>query len=193
MSADVSFQELMTKVRAGDDAAETLVFRRYVRRLVGLAGHQFDARLRERIDVEDVVLSACKSFFLRCRRDAFEVADWDEIWSILAMITLRKVSTRLERERSLRRDMSRELVGSDANRLMSLIPDRSPTPEEAAIFSETVEQLFGATEAGDRPIVEQILMGYNSEEIAGRCDCSLRTVGRVRQRARRRLLRRLET
>jgi DNA-directed RNA polymerase specialized sigma24 family protein len=34
-------------------------------------------------------------------------------------------------------------------------------------------------------------MGYTAEEIAEQCDCSVRTVGRVRQRARQRLLRQL--
>ena len=48
---------------------------------MGLAAQQFDGWMRDRIDVEDAVLSACKSFFLRCRQDAFDVADWDELWA----------------------------------------------------------------------------------------------------------------
>jgi DNA-directed RNA polymerase specialized sigma24 family protein len=191
MAADPSFEELMARVRAGDDAAETLVFRRYARRLVGLAARQFDGWMRDRIDVEDAVLSACKSFFLRCRRDAFELADWDELWSILAMITLRKCSHRREHARAARRDIARELRGPEAADLDALVLDRGPTPEEAAMLSEMVEQLFSSTEPVDRPIVEQILMGYTAEEVADRCDCSVRTVGRVRQRARQRLLRQL--
>ena len=75
--------------------------------------------------------------------------------------------------------------------LDDLVLDRSPTPDEAAMLSELVEQLFRSTESIDRPIVEQLLMGYTAEEVAERCDCSVRTVGRVRQRARQRLLRQL--
>lgn len=191
MAADSSFEELMARVRAGDDAAETVVFRRYAHRLVGLAARQFDGWMRHRIDVEDAVLSACKSFFLRCRQDAFDVADWDELWALLAMITLRKCSHRREHARAARRDVAREQRGPEVEDLQVLIPDRNPTPEEAAMLSETVEQLVGSTEPVDRPIVEQILLGYTAEEIADRCDCSVRTVGRVRQRARQRLLRQL--
>jgi RNA polymerase sigma factor (sigma-70 family) len=190
MAADEAFAELMARVRAGDDAAETLVFRRYARRLVGLAARQFDGWLRDRVDVEDAVLSACKSFFLRCRQDAFDVADWDELWSLLAMITLRKCSKRREQARAARRDVARERPGSSSD-LEGLIPDRGPTPEEAAMLSEMVEQLFRSTEPVDRSIVEQILMGYTAEEIAERCECSVRTVGRVRHRAKQRLLRHL--
>ena len=39
----------------------------------------------------------------------------------------------------------------------------------------------------DRPIVEQILMGYTAQEVAVQLGCSERTVRRVRQRAQRRL------
>jgi DNA-directed RNA polymerase specialized sigma24 family protein len=191
MTADMSFDEVIARVRAGDDAAETLVFRRYARRLLGLAARQFDGWTRERIDVEDAVLSACKSFFLRCRQDAFDVAGWDELWAILAMITLRKCRTRHEHARAARRDVARERSGAEVGGLEDPFPDRGPSPEEAAMLSELVEQLFTATEPVDRPVVELILAGYTAEEVAGRCDCSVRTVGRVRQRAKQRLLRQL--
>ncbi len=65
MSNGGSFDELMVRLKSGDEAAETLVFRRYVRRVIALASQQFEAELRERADVEGIVQSACKSFFLR--------------------------------------------------------------------------------------------------------------------------------
>jgi DNA-directed RNA polymerase specialized sigma24 family protein len=162
------------------------VFRRYARRLVGLAARRFDGQMRERIDVEDAVLSACKSFFLRCRQDAFDLANWDELWSILAMITLRKCGHRFEHARAARRDVAHERRGPDEE-VEGLALDRGPTSEEAAMLAEVVERLFAATEPIDRPVVELILTGYTAEEVAARCDCSVRTVGRVRQRARQRL------
>ena len=100
MGSDTGFDELMRRVRAGDDAAETEVFRRYLHRLVALAARQFDATMRERADVENVVLSAYKSFFLRNGRGEFQLNDWSELWSVLAMITVRKCAKRL---RHLRR------------------------------------------------------------------------------------------
>jgi RNA polymerase sigma-70 factor (ECF subfamily) len=190
---DDDFDEVMARLRAGDDAAETLVFRRYAGRLVALAARQFDARMRDRADVENVVLSAYRSFFGRQARGEFDLADWQGLWSLLAVITLRKCSKRRRHLRAARRDARREWPGPATEDLARLIPDRDPTPEEAVMLSEMVEQLVGATEPGDRPIVEQILMGYTAEEVAERCDCSVRTVGRVRQRARQRLLRQLSS
>ncbi len=184
MAAETTFEALMAGVRAGDDAAETLVFRRYAGRLASMAAQQFDGPMRDRIDLDDAVNSACKSFFLRCRRDAIEVANWEALWALLMVITLRKCRTRCEYVRAARRDVGRERSESGVGDLAGLIPDRSPTPEEAVMASEMVERLFGLTEPDDRPVVELLLMGYTVEEVAHRCDCSMRTVGRVRRRAK---------
>ncbi len=187
MGSDATFAEVMRRVRAGDGAAETALFQQYVRRLIALAARQFDASLRDRADVELVVLSACKSFFLRNRRGEFQVDDWDELWSVLAMITLRKCTKRLRHLRAARRDAGREVAWPDGDDDPSYLLDRNPTPVEAAILTDTVATLFQAMTPDDRPIVEQILLGYTAQEVAAQLGCSERTVRRVRQRAQRRL------
>jgi RNA polymerase sigma factor (sigma-70 family) len=189
MSRDDQFEDLMARIRAGDDAAETVVFRRYVGRLIALAAQQFDEWMRDRVDVEDVVVSAYKSFFLRNRRGDFDLGGWDELWALLAIITLRKCRNRHKFMRAHRRDAARERPWPKADDRAALLSDRAPTPVEAAIFAETVEQLFKGTSEHDRPVVEQILAGYTAEEVAQRLDCSERTVRRVRQRAKSRLQR----
>jgi RNA polymerase sigma-70 factor (ECF subfamily) len=189
MSQVDSFDELMARLKAGDQGVETLVFRRYVQRLIALAGRQFDAELRDRADVEGVVQSACKSFFLRQRRGEFELDGWDELWSMLATITLRKCANRRDYLRASRRNARREASWTVAAGEGFQIPDRAPTPLEAAIFSETFQQFIESLGPADRPIVQQILMGYTAEEVAKELDCSERTVRRVRQRAKQRLLR----
>ena len=189
MSHEDSFDELMARLKAGDEAAETLVFRRYVRRLIALAGRQFEADLRDKADVEGVVQSVCKSFFLRQRRGEFDIDDWDELWSKLATITLRKCANRRDYLQASRRTARRESGWTVQDGEGFRIPDRAPTPAEAAIFSETVEQFFQSMDPDDRPVVQQILMGYSAEEVAAQLDCSERTVRRVRQRAQRRLAR----
>jgi RNA polymerase sigma factor (sigma-70 family) len=187
MGSDATFDEVMRRVRAGDGAAETALFQQYVRRLIALAARQFDASLRDRADVELVVLSACKSFFLRNRRGEFQVDDWGELWSVLAMITLRKCADRLRHLRAARRDAGREVAWPDGDDDPSYLLDRAPTPVEAAILTDTVATLFQAMTPDDRPIVEQILLGYTAQETAAQLGCSERTVRRVRQRAQRRL------
>ena len=187
------FDELMSRLRSGDQAAEVLVFQRYTRRLIALAGRQFGDELRDKADVEGVVQSASKSFFLRHRRGEFELDGWDKLWSMLATITLRKCANRREYLRAARRNSRREAVGTSEGRESLEIPDRNPTPAEAAIFAEIVERFFDSFESEDRAIVKLILMGYTAEEVAARLDCSDRTVRRVRHRAKKRLERLIPT
>ncbi len=176
---DGSFAELMARLRAGDDAAEILVFRRSVRRLIALASRQFEARMRDRADAENVVLSAYRSFFHRHARGEFDLAGWDELWSLLAVITLHKCTQRRKYLRAARRDAGRNVRLPER--------ERAPTPAEAAILTETIGRLFQLMAPDDRPIVEQILLGCTAEEIAERLDCSERTVRRARQRAKHQL------
>lgn len=184
-----SFDELMRQVQAGDDAAETAVFRQYFRRLVALASRRFATSLRDGADVELVVLSACKSFFLRNRRGEFHLKDGGELWSVLAMITLRKCADRLRYLHAARRDVGREAEWRDEHDSPLGLLGQGPAPEEEAILNDLIEQLRVAMSPEDWPIVEHILLGYTAEEIAERLDCSVRTVQRVRQRAKLRLRR----
>jgi DNA-directed RNA polymerase specialized sigma24 family protein len=186
---DDDFRDLMARLHAGDDAAETLVFRRFVDRLIVLASSQFDAWMRDHADVEGVVLSAYKSFFIRNGRGDFDLAGWDDLWALLAYITLRKCGKRQRFARAARRDAAREVSVSRGSADLAWLADRAPTPFEAATLNETVALLFQAMKPDDRPIVEQILMGYTAEQVAEQLHCSERTVRRVRQRAKHRLKR----
>jgi DNA-directed RNA polymerase specialized sigma24 family protein len=193
MSArDSSFDDLMVRLRSGDGAAETVVFRRYVHRLIGLASDQFAGWIRNQADVENVVLSAYKSFFRRNQSGEYEVADWDELWALLMIITLHKCTKRRKYLRAARRDVSRQVTLAGTNNGAAWLPDRSPTPEEAAMLTETLEHLYKSMAPADRPLIEHILMGYTALEISERLDCSERTVRRVRQRAKSQLERLLE-
>jgi RNA polymerase sigma-70 factor (ECF subfamily) len=191
MSPNESFTQLMSRLKAGDQAAAAEVFGRYTRRLVALAANQFDSWLRLKVDVEGVVQSAFKSFFVRQGEGQFEgLADWDNLWGLLTVITLRKCYRRHEYLQAECRDPTREVArlnqaGSAENRLEAI--DREPTPLEAAILAETVERLLGSLAPPERAIVELSLQGYSTTEIAERLDRSQRTVRRVRDRVKHRL------
>jgi RNA polymerase sigma factor (sigma-70 family) len=143
--------------------------------------------MREQADVENVVLSAYKSFFLRNQREEYDLAGWDALWSLLVIITLHKCTKRRKHLRAARRDMARLVPWAEQDERATWLPDRAPTPDEVAMLTDTVETLFQAMTPDDRPIVEQILMGYTAQEVAIQLGCSERTVRRVRQRAQRRL------
>src|SRR3954467_6604506 len=100
MTADEPFAILMARLRSGEDAAAREVFERFAGRLVALARGRFNRLLARKVDPEDVVQSAFKSFFVRHREGALVVRDTGGLWNLLALITLRKCADRAQHFRA---------------------------------------------------------------------------------------------
>lgn len=186
MAPNDTFAALMARLRAGEDAAAREVFDKFAARLIGLARGQFNQLLSRKVDPEDVVQSAYKSFFVRHRAGKLEVGDWEGLWHLLTLITLRKCADRAEYHKARRRDASRE-AGADRPDAWLAALDREPSPEEAVILAETVENLFRDVSAHERPVLELSLQGYSVPEICERLGRAERTVRRLRERVRKRL------
>jgi RNA polymerase sigma-70 factor (ECF subfamily) len=186
-----SFAQLMTRLKEGDQTAAGEVFGRFIRRLVALATNQFDSWIRVKVDVEGVVQSAFKSFFVGHGEGRFDgLADWDGLWGLLTVITLRKCNRRHEYLYAECRDPGREVERPDSPGVGEgwwETIDREPTPLEAAILTEMVERLLDGLAPPERAIVELSLQGYTTTEIADRLGRSQRTVRRVRERVKDRL------
>jgi RNA polymerase sigma-70 factor (ECF subfamily) len=185
-----AFTDLMDRLRAGDEAAAHEIFQRFVRKLLRLARRQFDAALRRKVGPEDVVQSAFKSFFLRYGVGKLEVHDWDNLWGLLTVITLRKCLDRVEYHRAERRDVQREAAaqpGAAGTEPWWEAVAREPRPEEAVVLAETVELLQHGLDAEERPILEMSLQGYTTQEISERLGRPERSVRRLRERVKKQL------
>lgn len=189
MTAHDSFAALMERLKAGENAAAAEVFERFAGRLVGLARRSLDGRLAQKVDPEDVVQSAYKSFFLGQRDKDWEFGGWDGLWGMLTLITVRKCAQRAEFYRAEKRDVRRELPpAADDAPDDSFALDREPRPEEAAALVETVEGLFRATDdADERAVLELSLQGYSAAEVSDKLGRAERSVRRLRERVRKRL------
>jgi RNA polymerase sigma-70 factor (ECF subfamily) len=181
----------MNRLRARDQAAATEVFRRFAARLVGLARSKLDPQTRRKVDPEDVVQSAYRSFFTRYGAGSLAISTWNELWCVLTVITVRKCSNQVTHFRAGRRSVSRETSAHTWEDFVGAI-DREPTASEAAMLAETVERLMLGLNPDDRAIIELSLQGYTVPEISARLGPSERTVRRLRERVRLRLLDRQE-
>ena len=187
MPEDRAFEELMARLRARDDEAARNVFDRFARRLIALAGRHLDSRLRQKVDPEDVVQSAFRSFFVRQAEGQFDLSDWGALWSLLVVITLRKCGHKVEHFASSRRDVRREQAAADPERGWELAAPE-PTPEEAAQLAEAVESLMRCLDdPRERQMLELCLQGHSGAEVSTRVGRSERTVQRVMSRVRRQL------
>ena len=183
-----SFADMLARLQARDDDAAREVFQRFACRLIALAHRRLDNVLRLKVDPEDVVQSAYKSFFRRHDEGKLEVVNWNSLWGLLTLITLRKCADRAAYHRAARRDAAREAAApNDDSPPWPEAPGREPTPLEAALLRETVEQLFADLSEQERPVIELSLQGYSTAEISERLGQPERTVRRVRERIRKRL------
>ena len=190
MAANDSLAELMDRLRTGEDGAAREVFVRFAARLAGLARRHLDNRLAVKIDPEDVVQSAYKSFFLRQREGDLDVGSWDGLWGVLTVITLRKCADRAAYYHAEKRDVARETRANTESTpaVYDLALDREPNPEEAAALAETVEALFRSIDDPDeRAILELSLQGHTATEISEQLGRAERSVRRLRERVRKRL------
>jgi RNA polymerase sigma-70 factor (ECF subfamily) len=190
MADDDTFARLMARLCSGEDGAAREVFERFAGRLVALTRGRFNRLLARKVDPEDVVQSAFKSFFVRHRAGTLDVGGWDGLWNLLTLITLRKCADRAEYFLADRRDATREATGptgGDGPDAWLVVLDRQPRPEEAVILAETVEHLFREVSAHERPILELSLQGYTSAEISDRLGRAERSVRRLRERIRKRI------
>ena len=167
----------LDQVKEGERAGVHQLLERYFQRLVHLAR----SRLRGRPGLigydEDVALSAFKSLCLGAEQGRFpQLADRDDLWRLLALLTIRKAID------VQRRSRARETTGEpDLGQLLS----DEPPPELAAELAEEYQRLLDRLDDAElRSIALWKVEGYSNEEIADRLGCVVRTVERKLQRIR---------
>jgi DNA-directed RNA polymerase specialized sigma24 family protein len=187
-SAPGSITALVERVKAGDHEAARLLWQRYFPRLVGLARKRLQAAPRRVADEEDAALSAFDSFCRRAEQGRFpDLKDRDGLWDLLVVLTARKAADLIKHERRQRRGGGQvhgdsafgPVGGSSSPGGIDDLEGCEPTPEEAAILAEEVENLLGRLRD---PVLRQVavwkLEGHTNAEIAERQGCSLPTVER---------------
>jgi len=184
-----SFAEFLARLRRRDDTAAEELFGRFTHQLIALALRHIDTGLRHKVDPEDVVQSAYKSFFFRYGAGNLEVVNWDSLWGLLTLITVRKCAERAAYHRAERRDAAREVSPPRGDEPAPWLEPlgREPTPLEAAVLSETIERLLASLDEEERPILELSLQGSTTREISERLGRAERTVRLIREGIRHRL------
>ena len=154
---------------------------------LALARSKMTPQLREKADPEDVAQSVFKSFFARQSQGQIELINWDSLWGLLALFTVRKCARRAEHFQAGRRNMRRDISTSTATDDSTggwQIASSEPTAEQAAILSETVAQLMAGLDEREQEMLALCLQGYTPEEVGVSISCSGRTVRRLLQRVR---------
>jgi RNA polymerase sigma factor (sigma-70 family) len=184
---DGSVTNWIEGLKRGDDAAAAKLWRRYYKRLVGLAYQKIQARPRRASDEEDVVAEAFNSFCQRTKENRFpDLKDRNDLWRLIVRITERKAYDHLRAAGRKKRGSGMvagesALMGSDASGVAGIngVAGPEPTPALAAELAESVGRLFASLDDDElREIAQKKLEGYTNEEIAAQIGRSLPTVER---------------
>jgi len=190
--SDAEWNRFIRGLADGNPQAFDEFWRRYGQRLDQVARKHFPAGLQRRLAPEDIVQSTCRSFFSRIVDGRLSVSDAGSLWGLLCAITLNKTRMKQRFHLAQRRTMSRETHLEQAEtegKVAHLQPAaENDSPEEAAIFTEQLQQIMDMLEPLEREILQLKLDNYTHEEIAAQVHRSDRTIRRIVQRIQEKLM-----
>ena len=164
MSEKPTFQELIARVRAGDNEAAQELVREYepaVRRVVRY--RLTDRRLRRQLDSSDICQSVLGDFFIRTALGQFDLAQPEQLVRLLATMAQNRLINFAKKQRAGRRDVRQQLA-ADVGSLG--LPDRAETPSQIAQGRDLIEQFHARLTPEERQIVEARAKGEGWAEIA---------------------------
>lgn len=179
---------LLEQFRLGSEEAAARLYRRYAHRLHALAEVKSGIDLRSRLDAEDIVQSAFRSFFRRAAGGHYQVPPGEELWKLLLVILLNKIRAAGTYHRAQKRDVS--LTSTDTE-LNSLVAPADGTELSFRDLQLVVMDTLATFPEAQRPIVLLRMEGYEVAEIADQVARSKRTVERVLQDFRKALRKQL--
>ncbi len=174
----------------GDPATVEQFWQRYGDSLQRIAERQIASWLKRRVDPEDVVQSACRTFFRRASAGDFSLESKDELWRLLLTITLNKVRMQARFHTRNRRDLSREQALPEAASLQPAQWDRSIENIE---LQDMLQAAFSEDDGERQRVLQLWLESRTQAEIAAEIGCSERTVRRIQDKIRKDLARFLAT
>ena len=141
MQTDDTVTDWLRMLGDGDELAAHRLWGRFSDRMGRLARRRLKDMHTAGFDEEDVALSAFHEFCRAVQDGRYSrIADRNDLWRLLAVITRRKAAQRLTAE--LRQKRGGEVV-QHLNGDLNKIPDSEPTPELIAMLTDECRHFLG--------------------------------------------------
>jgi RNA polymerase sigma factor (sigma-70 family) len=176
-------RDLIAAFKAGSETAAHELFDRYCEKLMRLAKRRIGQRMTTRIDPEDVIQSAFRTFFVHLRNDEFTFEGKDDLFKLLVRLTVNKALRQVAHHRAAKRDPGREKTQclDERDFLADLAADDPPPEVEVAVLDE-LERFLAQLPEFDRRVLEMKLQGHSTTEIAEALGSYDRKIRRVLER-----------
>lgn len=170
-----SSEKLLASYTSGSSSesfdASLKIHSRYQNRLILLAKKRLLGVLKSKIDPDDIAQETFAAFFAMADQDEVKWQERGDLWRLLAGIAINKVKQQFERYSTLKRDLKTEARLPDAT---SQVGDR-----DVIELTELVEYVLES----EKPLVTTVLnlrlAGFSFEEIAERVGRSTRSIRRL--------------
>jgi len=166
VTQQVQFQELIRRVRTGDQQAAAEVVRLYrpeIHKSIRL--FLFHFRLHRVLDLSDISQCVLARFFARAAAGCFEVHDAEQLLKLLLTMARNKIRDEARRHHAQRRD-GRRLEEKMSAEYLNVIEDRQPTPSKIVAGYELVQEFYRQLTNDERRLAEQRTLGKSWASIA---------------------------
>jgi RNA polymerase sigma factor (sigma-70 family) len=166
MPEELAFQELIERVRLGDEAATNELLRRYepaLRRVIQV--RLFDARVRRLHDQDDICQSVLASLFVRLALGQYDVDTPEGLIQLMGAMARNKI---IDKSRQCARE------GRNEQRVpLDQLPEEAlaasaETPSQLATMQEMIQEARRRLNADDRRLLDLRGQGLQWDEIAVR-------------------------
>jgi len=150
---------------------------RLLKRLIPFALTKIDKLLVSKLDPEDIVQSVFRNFFAELQKGTFKPASWEEMWYLLAKMTIWKCHRKREYYLTQSRDVRTEkpLEGKES------APHNMMVVDENLILEESLDLVISRLEDENKKRAFLLtLQGFSPVEIAEELGVSKRTVERFK-------------
>jgi RNA polymerase sigma factor (sigma-70 family) len=164
MLEEIDFQDLIRRIRAGDEAAATELVRTYepaIRRAARV--RLSDSRLRRLFDSMDICQSVLASFFVRAALGQYEIERPEQLLGLLVDMSRKKLVDRAREQGAARRDYRRTPAGGQEVDKVAAV---GPTPSQAVAADELLREFRKRLSEDERQLASQRASGRDWAQIA---------------------------
>jgi RNA polymerase sigma factor (sigma-70 family) len=168
MADEMSFRDLLRRVRAGDAAAANELVREYepaIRRAV--RGPLADMRLRRVLDSADISQAVLANFFTRAAGGQFDIDQPEQLLKLFVTMARNRLRDEARFHRAGRRDHRREAADLSQHCLDGLFDD-TPTPSRIVSTRELIDTVMRQLSVEERDLLEQRAAGAEWATLADR-------------------------